>query len=73
VLFSVGSSTLNTYINLNEPPTGIVQERPVYTNIEGGIGLFSCRYNKGQEGILLTSTTKQAIAEQLDSLNFIYP
>ena len=73
VLFSVGSSTLNTYINLNEPPTGIVQERPVYTNIEGGIGLFSCRYNKGQKGILLTSTTKQAIAEQLDSLNFIYP
>jgi len=73
VLFSVGSSTLNTYINLNEPPTGIVQERPVYTNIEGGIGLFSCRYNYVKEGIELATDTKKAIAEQLDSLNFIYP
>ena len=74
LLFSVGSSDLATYITLKEPPTGIVQERPIFTNIDSnGIGLFSCRYNKFQENILLTTTTKEAIANHLDSLNFVYP
>tara|TARA_B110000495_G_C22950524_1_gene556646 strand:+ start:7 stop:1044 length:1038 start_codon:yes stop_codon:yes gene_type:complete len=73
VLFSVGTADLNTYINLNEPPTGIVQERDLFTNIDGGIGLFTARYNKTQENIFLTTTTKEAIATHLDSLNFMYP
>jgi len=73
ILFSVGTADLNTYINLNEPPTGIVQERDLFTNIDGGIGLFTARYNKMQENIFLTTTTKQAIATHLDSLNFMYP
>ena len=71
LLFSVGSNDLETYINLSQPPTGIVQERPIFTNIINGIGLFSCRYNKRQNNISLTSTTKEAIATHLDSLNFI--
>jgi len=73
LLFTLGSSDLNTYITLNEPPTGIVQERDLFTNINGGIGLFTSRYNKLQESIFLTSSTKQAIATHLDSLNFMYP
>jgi len=73
ILFSAASQDLKTYISLNEPPTGIVQERQLYTNIDGGIGLFSSRYNKLQENIFITTTTKQAVAEHLDSLNFIYP
>jgi hypothetical protein len=27
-----------------EPSTSIVQEKPPYTNIENGIGIFSARY-----------------------------
>tara|TARA_Y100000385_G_scaffold92558_1_gene95564 strand:+ start:4779 stop:5813 length:1035 start_codon:yes stop_codon:yes gene_type:complete len=73
ILFSVGTADVNTYINLNEPPTGIVQERDLFTNIDGGIGLFAARYNKMQENIFLTTTTKEAIATNLDSLNFIFP
>ena len=73
LLFTLGSSDLNTYITLNEPPTGIVQERDLFTNINGGIGLFTSRYNKLQDSIFLTSSTKQAIATHLDSLNFMYP
>ena len=73
LLFSVGTSDLNTYIHLNEPPTGIVQERDLFTNIDGGIGLFTARYNKMQENIFLTTTTKEAIATHLDSLNFMFP
>jgi hypothetical protein len=73
LLFTLGSSYLNTYITLNEAPNGIVQERDLFTNINGGIGLFTSRYNKLQESIFLTSGTKEAIATHLDSLNFMFP
>ena len=73
LLFSAASQDLKTYISLNEPPTGIVQERELFTNINGGIGLLSSRYNKLQENIDLTTSTNQAVAELLDSLNFMYP
>ena len=73
LLFSAGTTELQTYINLNQPPTGIVQERPVFTNIDNGIGIFSSRYNKLQENISITNTTKEAISFHLDSLNFIFP
>ncbi|MGB0349470.1 MAG: hypothetical protein ACPGD9_06270, partial [Schleiferiaceae bacterium] len=32
-----------TYINVNQPSQGIVQEKPMFTNVDGGIGLFSSR------------------------------
>jgi len=41
---TVGSEDLETYINVNKPITGIVQQRPVFTNINNGIGLFSTRF-----------------------------
>jgi hypothetical protein len=31
-------------MEVNEPSNSIVQERPEYTNINNGIGIFSCRY-----------------------------
>lgn len=31
------------YLEVNEPSTSIVQERPNYTNIENGLGIFSSR------------------------------
>jgi hypothetical protein len=41
---TVGSEDLETYINVNKPITGIVQQRPAFTNINNGIGLFSTRF-----------------------------
>jgi hypothetical protein len=46
MLMTVGSENLETYINVNKPITGIVQERPQFTNINNGIGLFSSRFTK---------------------------
>lgn len=37
---------LNTYLEVNGPSSGISQDRPEYSNIDNGLGLFSCRYNK---------------------------
>ena len=70
---SAGGGDLQTYMNLNIPPTGVVQERPIYSEITNGYGLFSCRINKLQENVSITTTTKEAISNHLDSLNFIFP
>jgi hypothetical protein len=41
--FYVGTEELNTYINVNKPSIGLIQEKPVYTNITNGLGIFSGR------------------------------
>lgn len=46
LIFAVGADELSTYIDVNGPNTGIIQERPQYTNISNGIGIFSSRFYK---------------------------
>ena len=43
IQMTVGSQDLDTYRQINEEITGIVQQRPLFTNINNGIGLFSSR------------------------------
>ena len=38
-----GSEDLQTYIQLNKPSTGNVQERPSFTTVENGLGLVTSR------------------------------
>jgi hypothetical protein len=38
-----GGDDLSTYVDVNEPSIGIIQERPQYSNITGGLGIFSSR------------------------------
>ena len=45
-IIAVAAVEFNTYMEVNEPSNSIVQERPDYTNISNGIGLFSSRYKK---------------------------
>lgn len=40
-VMSIGADELNTYIDVNKPSSSVVQERPIYTNISNGIGVFS--------------------------------
>ena len=50
LIMTVGSEDLKTYRIINEEITGIVQERPQFTNINNGIGLFSSRFTKTRKG-----------------------
>lgn len=43
-ILTAGNETLNTYMEVNEPVTGIVTERPIFTNVNNGIGLFASKY-----------------------------
>jgi hypothetical protein len=47
-VYSAGADNLNTYIEVNAPSTSIVQDRPEFTNITNGYGLFSARYKLTQ-------------------------
>ena len=67
---TLGTQELKTYIAVNEPITGIVQERPQFTNINNGIGLFSSRYTKVEGPFNLNLDSEKYIIEELD-LNFI--
>ncbi|HTX89219.1 MAG TPA: hypothetical protein VMC08_09540 [Bacteroidales bacterium] len=52
-IFSVASDDLNTYMEVTEPSNTIVQERPTFTNITNGIGLFASRYNNRKDNPLV--------------------
>lgn len=41
---TVIGEAFNTYLDVNGPATGVVMEKPQYSNITNGIGLFSSRY-----------------------------
>lgn len=67
LVMTVGTSNLMTYINVNKPFSGIVQERPPFTNINNGIGLFSSRYTYDEiYGIELTNATVNYMINDLD-------
>ncbi|MDC3306005.1 hypothetical protein OAV36_03680 [Flavobacteriales bacterium] len=57
LLMTVGSEDLRTYRIVNEEITGIVQERPQFTNINNGIGLFSSRFTFQLKGMGIADDT----------------
>jgi len=38
-----GGDDLSTYMDVSAPSTSVVQDRPIFTNVNNGIGLFSSR------------------------------
>ena len=66
IRMTVGTEDLQTYINVNQPYSSIVQERPSFSNINNGIGLFSARYTYLVSGIGLTNGTRNYIINDLD-------
>ena len=66
LVMTVGTENLATYIKVNEPLTGISQQRPEFTNIYNGIGIFSSRYTHTEFDIDLTDDTRNFLIEELD-------
>lgn len=61
---------LSTYIDVNGPTSGIIQDRPEYTNIDNGLGLFSARFVKKSPIMVGTQTEEQFIARR-PNLKFV--
>ena len=66
VLMTIGTSDLATYIAINTPFEGIAQERPAYSNINNGIGLFSARYTYELLGLDLSDYTQDYLKDELN-------
>ena len=66
LVLTVGSLDLANYIAINSPTTSLVQQRPVFTNIDNGIGLFSSRSTTIVEGIGLNEMTMSYLSDELD-------
>lgn len=54
--FYVAGTDLSQYIEVNEPSSSIVQEKPEYTNISNGLGVFSARLEKSRVHALHLNT-----------------
>lgn len=62
---------LNTYMEVNEPSSSIIQEKPEYTNIENGYGLFSSRLRNSRPKNIHPETIQEIKTLPTD-LKFVY-
>ena len=63
-IFTVAADDLNTYMEVTEPSYTIVQEKPPYTNIVNGIGIFSSRHDNTKDyPIIQTAFSQQTLDE----------
>jgi hypothetical protein len=71
VYVSGGTEEMYTYMQVTEPNTGIVQDKPLYSNIENGIGLFTSRTTQLRH-VHLSGETHAALdtSEYTKNLNF---
>ena len=74
-LLIVANETLAIYLDVNAPVTGIIQERPEYSNINGGLGLWASRTTQGVFGLGYSTDTIEHLQEGDDTaeLNFCSP
>jgi hypothetical protein len=70
-VYAVGDE-FNTYLEANGPTTGVLMEKPTYSNITGGLGLFSCQYQVKRAPISLSSETIMDLSTTT-SLKFAKP
>lgn len=49
----MANEELGTYLSVNAPVTGVIQERPTYSNVSNGLGLFASRSAIMQKDIRL--------------------
>ena len=62
IRLTAGGDDLNTYIEVNAPSTGIVQDKPIYTNITNGLGIFSSRFSERPVSRILQAPTLDSLA-----------
>lgn len=68
LIFEVAATELSTYIDVNKPSSSLVQERPEYTNIENGLGVFSARFKKTNVHRIHAQTINKLM--EMDGYNF---
>ncbi len=68
LIFYVAATDLSLYIEINEPSSSIIQEKPEYTNISNGLGVFSARFQKKRVHLLHLNTITKL--REMEGYNF---
>jgi hypothetical protein len=63
IYIAAGADDLNTYINVSQPAQGIVQDKPFYTNVTNGAGIFSSRANAEKLRMPLSSSSLDSLVK----------
>jgi hypothetical protein len=66
-ILTAGNEDLNTYMQINEPVTSIVTERPIFTNVENGIGLFGSKFSRSLKSFMSNGTVLELCRGQITS------
>lgn len=71
-VLTIGDDDLNSFLEFNEPATGLAQERPQWTNVVNGQGLFSARLQQKSINVKLhgQSIEELCIGQHTNGLNF---
>lgn len=74
-LFTVADDEFNTLLSLQQPISGIVEERPIYSNVDGAVGLVASRYTKMVRGKWLNANSLAELRNGsfTQALNFCTP
>lgn len=62
-LVSVANDEFDTFLTLSEPVSGIIEERPAYTNATGAFGIVAGRYTKNVIGKRLNANSLRELIE----------
>ncbi len=65
ITIACGSQVLSTYLDINSGSGTLLEEVPVYSNIDGGTGIFASRHTIVKP-IQLSSTTERNLVENYD-------
>lgn len=68
VIVSVADETFNVYMDVNSPSTSLVIDRPSFTNIENGYGIFASRTYQVKSAPLTANSI--SILRSYEELNF---
>jgi len=61
VVTEIGHEDLLKYIEVSQPASGLAQTTPLFTNINGGLGLFSSRHIARRTGMGLSSGSTEVL------------
>jgi len=71
-VLAVGDNDLNSYIEFSEPVTSLAQERPQWTNVNNGQGLFSSRIIQMSDNVKIENNSLRELCtgQHTFDLNF---
>lgn len=73
-VLAIANDEFNTYLDVSEPVTSIVQERPQYTNVANGLGIFASRSGDQVIGVGMSegSVIELVNGQFTQNLNFCF-